>query len=475
MRHSRGQESAVRKCVTLALVLDVLLTAGALVFALLVLKSPALSLKKFAALTPGANPYALAVSVALTWLLVTCVLVLAYLGRITRGNVVTVTCGCGIAMAHLSILAEAVTFGDWKLYAEAAARVLAGAPLPGGYLYPPLWAFFLAGIQSLWGPAGPIVACFALNQLSLWAFFVLGSLFLRRCGLSLALASILLFVAMLINVPLRDNTVFVQVNLLLADFVLVAVLLAERYQVFSALSLALGTHLKIVPVLLVPVFAYFRRSVWLLAFVGFAAAVVAMALLTNDGSYYLQSIENLRGWQMPSMRSVSVDSFLASAQRYLGFNLPFQAVAVTLRALCAAWLYLLAYWSVRGRVFARAGSVVSDGVTNAALPLLFLMPAISPTVWIHHLVMLIIPAVIIFTRLGGAFRSLVFGLAYFTTFLLPAFEYYPWSYLRLGGWLALLVLMSDAIFRPAVPHWFRDLDRGVNSMLEGLARAPERS
>ena len=115
----------------------------------------------------------------------------------------------------------------------AAKAMLTGAPLPDRYIYPPFWAFLLSLIQRAFGggvagDGAAILFCFLINHLSIVAFFVLGSLFLSRCGLSRTFAALLLFAAMLANAPVVRNILYVQVNLLMIDLVLAGVLVMGR-------------------------------------------------------------------------------------------------------------------------------------------------------------------------------------------------------------------------------------------------------
>ena len=71
--------------------------------------------------------------------------------------------------------------------------------------------------------------------------------------------------------------------------------------------------------------------------------------------------------------------------------------------------------------------------------MLILMVMVSPLVWEHHPVLLALSYVAVATVLKPADWPL-FGLAYFLEFLMPTFDFYPWSYGRLISPLILLFL-----------------------------------
>jgi hypothetical protein len=106
-------------------------------------------------------------------------------------------------------------------------------------------------------------------------------------------------------------------------------------------------------------------------------------------------------------------------------------------ALAGACL-ALALVHVRRGTFA-AGTSQRAAVFNAMPALLVLMVMVSPVIWEHHPVFLALSYVAIATVLTPADWPL-FGLAYFLEFLMPTFDFYPWSYGRLVSPLILLFL-----------------------------------
>ena len=468
-----GGEAGVRRTAVRALTIYVALTVAVLVYLILLWQSPDLSLSGLTRTGPRTNPLSLGISLASMWLLATAVLILAVLRKINAGNIVLVVSGAVVALAYLVFISERFYFGDYKAYVRAAENIVAGQPFHSRYIYPPFMASVLAHIHRTLGSQVAVLACFIQNILSLWAFFILGSLLLRRSGLSLHLSSILLAVAMIANVPVLRNVKYVQTNLSYTDLILAAILVLPRSRLLSAISLAVGTHLKVVPVLLLPLFAFTKKYLWLLYYAVAGLAIVLITTLTDGGSYYLDFFHNLSGWEHAALLSASIDSFLLNANQYLGVTLPVRAISITLKVALILWLYFLARCALRKKAFFRSGDQAFDTLANGALPLLFVGPVLSPTVWVHHLVVLIIPAVLLSVRLLTRRRILLFAFGYSFTFLLPAIGCYPWSFLRLAGWLMLLILMSDCVLNPGVSPRVLDMDRGLASIIEGTPGAPE--
>lgn len=440
------------------------LTVGLLGSTMLLFGDSRLAFESFKDLGPGTNAISLLVSIILTWLLIGSLLVALSLKTINSQNVVTVVCGSAVFMLYLAIAREHVFFGDYGDYVLAAENIASGQPFHPRYLYPPGYAFLLAQIFRLFGPVVTIIACFVLNLLSLVGFFFLGSAFLKRCGLTGNLASILLFLSMIINVPVLRNVIYVQVNLLMLDLVLGAVLLAAKRNGLSSLCLALGTHLKIVPALFLPVFIKAKKWRWAIYYTIWVAAVFLLITLTDGISYFQDFAHNIGAWKPTALRSCSFYGFFVNSANYLGIpELPVSALTNVVRVTLALWIYYLSFKSIRTRSFADTGVEIRDKVVNGIIPLFFLMPVLSPTVWVHHLVILIIPTILIAGRLRSQLTILAFCFGYFFTFLFPVFDWYPWSYLRLGGWLVLLGVMSDVVISERRSVWIKQAGNIVDS------------
>ncbi len=458
-----------------ALTAFLVLTLGILVSFLVVWLSPAVSLADVYEVGPGTYEPSLIVSLALLWCLVGTVLWWLSRRAVTSDTLVLLVGAVVISLFYLTVLREHVWFGDIELYVRAAKVMSAGAEMTGRYVYPPFWAFFLSTIYRVLGggvvgDGAIILTCFVLNHLSTVGFFVLGSLFLSRCGLSRTFSSLLLLAAMLVSAPILRNMVYVQVNLLLVDLILGGVLVFRRSVLLSAMMFAVATHLKVVPVLFIPVFLYRREYRWVIYYGLFLAGIAWVTTLTGGIGYYRVFLENLTQWHPASLRSSSFYGFFKRTDMLLRAQLPFNALFNVTRVILTLWVYALSYVSIRREAFV-AGSTDSRSAAliNGLVPLMFLWPATSPTVWPYHLVVLIIPAILTLVCLRGRRRLGLWGLGYFFTFLLPVFDFYPWSYLRLVGWLALLAALSDTVLSPRTSRWVERLDRVVCERVRAVA------
>lgn len=454
------------------LVFFLVLTLGILTSFVLVSRGFPVSLGNVYEPGPGTSEASLIASLILLWCLIVTVLWWLSGRKVTKDTLLLFVGAVVISLVYLTFLREHVWFGDYRAYLDAAKAMRIGAPLPERYLYPPFWAFLLSIIQSsiggVLGDRVSVLFCFVLNHLSIVGFFVLGSLFLSRCGLSRAFSSLLLFAAMIVNVPILRNMVYVQVNLLFIDLVLASVLVLRRSVLLSALLFALATHLKVVPLLFVPVFLYRKEYRWVICYGLFCAAIAWVTTLSGGIGYYRDFAENLMQWRPAAVRSCSIYGLLKSTNRVFGSRLPADGLFNLTRAVLGLWVYALSFFSIRREVFARLPDARSAGIINGLVPAMFLMPIVAPTVWVYHLVILIIPAVLALGYMRGMRRLGLWSLGYFFTFLLPTFDFYPWSYLRLVGWLALLLALSYAVLSPRTSRWVDSLDRAVSAAVAGV-------
>jgi hypothetical protein len=102
-----------------------------------------------------------------------------------------------------------------------------------------------------------------------------------------------------------------------------------------------------------------------------------------------------------------------------------------------------------------SGSAPGSLVENMLPALSVLMVLASPLVWEHHPVFVALPFLVITKRLQTPGEWAVFGLAYAVVFLLPTFDFYPWSFGRLAGLLAILALVYRASRRGEDGELFR--------------------
>ena len=251
---------------------------------------------------------------------------------------------------------------------------------------------------------------------------------------------------MAINVPVLRTLVYGQVNLHVANLILVALLAYPRLPVWSALALALAVHLKASPVVLVLPFVAERNRRWLAAFVAWMGAVAAAIYAVHGGQPFLDFLHNARGvyaWTELCFRENSIDSFLRSTAVLVGgpFAIVDQPVVRLLaKASVLALALALAGIAIRRGVFV-SGRAPGNDVLNGWPALAVLMVLASPLVWEHHPVFVALPFLVITRWLQTPGEWACFSLAYLFVYLLPTFDFYPWSFGRLAGLLVLLALL----------------------------------
>ncbi len=416
---------------------------------------------------PITNGYALITSLGFIWFLVTTILISAKFGKINRKTVVPFICGTIISLIYITFLREHERYGDLSDYIGAVDNIINKQPFNSRYLYPPMWASILTLFYKLLGLPAAIFAIFFANQLSITAFFILATIFLTRYGLSLNFSSILVFFSMVVSVSISRNIVYSQVNLILVDMVLASLLLFKKNKFFSALFFAIGIHLKVVPIFFIPVYLKVKNWKWLTYMTICGIFIIILTSLTDGFRYYIDFINNLSGWADAPIRSSSIYGFLINTNKYMGINIPVKVLWNIIRVLSALSIYLLAFMSIKNHSFIVGKE--NDPIFSAIIPLFFMMIVISPTVWSHHLVIIIIPTILILLHIQKSSQLLIFIIGYFFAYILPVFDLYPWSYLRLLGWLLLLILTAYIIVsKKSYATWVAKLDYEINVSLDNI-------
>jgi hypothetical protein len=272
------------------------------------------------------------------------------------------------------------------------------------------------------------------------------ALALARYGFERRLAAVMALGFVAWNVPVLRTLVYGQVNLHVANLVLLALLAFPRLPAASALALALAVHFKSSPVVLALPFVLERSWRWTTAF-GFWLAAVAAAIYAAHGPQpFLDFLTNARGvyaWSDLSFRDNSIESLLRSSAALVGgpFTLLEHPVVRTLvKGVVLAVALAVAALSAWRRPFAQ-GTGPGSLVVNALPALCVLMVLASPLFWEHHPVFVALPVLVVTKRLRTPGEWAAWSFAWCAVFLLPTFDFYPWSFGRLAGLLALLALL----------------------------------
>jgi hypothetical protein len=312
-----------------------------------------------------------------------------------------------------------------------------------------------------------------LNFLSTLAFYFLLHRVLERYGFSPRLAAVVTTGFMLVNTPLLRTLVYVQVNLHVMNAVFLSLLLYRRYPFFSALFMALAVQLKTSPVVLVLAFLLERDWRWL-AWFAIGNLLLASFTFFMDGiAPFLDVVHNvtrLAAGRTAVFHDNSFDSF---------FGFPSQVFAISssqvhILVYGAKGLLAIAVLAVLWRVVRAQTFLVENGrdarLFNATPPLFILMTMAAPVVWEHHGVFLSLSFLLLLMKLDSPGGWYLFGLAYLLQFILPTFDFYPWSYGRLMAPLMCLWLIWRLSKGPAPSSHFERLNRWLDSLPE-LPRA----
>jgi hypothetical protein len=343
----------------------------------------------------------------------------------------------------LNILRERFRYGDYQYYLEAATALMNNQPLPDTYLYLPLWATILQYIVPL-GDQGMLAILWTVNIIMLGLFYILLVRVLEQYGYSNRFAVTVTVLFMLVNTPLHRSLGYVQVNLITLVLVMAGMLLFRKNDFASALMLALAVHLKTSPAALVLAFLLERNWKWI---AWFALTFILIALipvaLEGVGPYfdYLTNIGILTRIIDTNFHDTSFDSFFRFFNPFLGIGIETtRLITMTIKGLLGiATLYVMAQ-NVRSHAFVDE-KAASPILLNAIPSLFIVMTLTSPIVWDHHGIFTTLSFLLLLKCISSPAAWTWFGFAYFLEFILPSFDFFPWSFGRLIAPIIALVLM----------------------------------
>jgi hypothetical protein len=411
---------------------------------------------------PYTNLQTALASVAIAWLLAGLFLYLLRTKRLDARNALTWGGFFLVALVYLNLLRERPEYGDVEYYIDAAFKLSSGGALPNEYFYPPLWATFLAWLAPL-EENGIFLVIWFLNLLGLFAFYFLLAKTLGLYGFSPRLAALVTTGFMLANAPILRTMVYMQVNLHVLNAVFLGLLLYHRFPALSALMMAVAVHLKASPAVLVLAFLLECNWRWL-AWAAFSFLLVgAIPIFTYGLTPYFDFVRNtslLAAGHGLSFRENSFEGLLMALAAFLDLS----PALVSIGTNVARMLLFVAALLVMRRNIQRETFFSGEGTRlyNAIPSLLILMTLASPIVWVHHAVFVGLSFLLLLKRLDAPTDWTLFGFAYFFEFLLPTFDFFPWSYGRLVAPLICLWLMwklpakqSDLFEK--VNRWFEEL------------------
>ena len=405
-------------------------------------------------------------SVAILWISGGVLLLLLQSGRLNRSNALSVGGIFLVCWVYLNILSERFRYGDYTYYFDAAVKLYNNQPLPGSYFYLPLWATLIQYLAPL-GLEGFFLVLWLLNFLALLLFYILLHQALQRYGFASQLAAAVTILFMLANAPLLRTLVYVQVNLHALNLILLSLLLYPKRSFLSALCLALAVHLKSSPAVLVLAFLLEKDWRWLGWLVLSMIGVAGLTVATDGIAPFLDSLQHVQSLALSSntiFHDTSFDSFLRFAGPFFHVNeTSIRVLVYAAKGLLALATVIVMMRCVRLQAFLKSGER-GAALLNAMPALFILMTLASPIVWEHHGIFLALSFLVLLKTLERPSDWLWFALAYLLEFLLPTFDFFPWSFGRLLGPLIILWLMWKSASPPGPSPAFSK----ANTWLDGL-------
>ena len=406
----------------------------------------------------------------ISWLLIGVPLWLSQAPRFARRHAAFHVVFILIGFAYLNLVREPhkvgddpTTYGDFGAYFLAAVDMSQGQPIAQDrwrqYLYPPLLATLLAPMVPL-GMDRAAQLFHLLNYGALLLLLILLYLTLQRFRFSTELAAIALLGMLVANVPLSQTLYYRQINLHVANLVLLSILLFGTHNFGSAFALSLAIHLKVYPLVLVLPFLYGKEWRWCLWFVTAHLLIVGATSALNSPRYYVECFRQLSRLSETSLQNASVDSLLYHTLRLLQLP-PRPWGSIIAHGVRLVWAVgILTVWGqlLHRDLFEETGSW--GVVLNSYVILPVMMLAVSPSIWSHHFVFLMLPMLVWISVLREAWEFWLYGFAYAFMFLFPTYAIYPVSYVRLLALLLFSFLFYAAARRPAdaKPEWFGRLN-----------------
>jgi hypothetical protein len=402
----------------------------------------------------------------MTWLLLGALLYFLQAGSINNANVLTFSGFFLVAWVYLNSLNDHYRYGDYTYYQQAALSLVKNGHLPDTYFYPPLWATLLKPIASLEANTFLLVL-WLMNFLSLMVFFILLHLVLQRYGFSARLSALVTTLFLLVNAPLLRTLDYVQINIHVLNFIFGSLLLYPKRPFLSALLLAIAIHLKTSPAVLVLGFLLEKDWRWLTWLVLTTVLIGALTVATNGlmpFADYLHNIRILSASRDAIFHDTSFDSFLGFAGSFLHLGFPVIRILVYASkvSFAAAAVFVMAH-CVRNQAF-HISTERGASLFNAIPALFILMTLASPVVWEHHGLFLALSFLLLLKRIELPSEWLWFGFAYFLEFVLPTFDFFPWSYGRLLAPLIVLGLAWKATEKQEPSSYFMALNNWLTKL-----------
>jgi len=353
---------------------------------------------------------------------------------------------------------------DYEQYENAFRAIVQGEnPYSSErYLYPPFFAQVMASVYSvgkkllhptrvnLWLFVFYIYQCaqFFMSNLA----YQLSSRFAARIGYSDLQNKLIVTGLFLFNFPLVRTLHLNQINLYVLNATLIALLALNRFPFLSGAAVTLGGLIKLYPLSMGVPLVMMKK--WKALVGAFASGILIILLLTHFGrNLFLWKEFILFILSFPSERESSLWirnttplSLAHNLTRFTGLSesiIPPLVISITLAVL--AWIALRFYQRekiYRGLPSGPAAETYRNFGNLIDFSSLALL--VTPSAWDHHFV-IALPLALWAIALRGTDKPGWLGIAIASIFMLPPVDIFPFSYLRMFGVVALLLLTTPNI------------------------------
>lgn len=374
---------------------------------------------------------------------------------------------------------------DYGCYERAAQAVVAGENpwQQQSYLYPPLLAVALAVAYRSVAPVvppglNPWDLIFYIYQ-SAQLLLIVGAIYLccrlaRQMGFSRTNGALIVAALFVCNAPLLRTLALSQINLLVLDSYLVAMLCVESRPVLSGLAISLGAQAKLYPALLtLPWIITKRWLAALAALLGTIAWCVALAALAGGWQVWAQFLHSTGHYPRDVLghRDSSLYAMLSYCWDLTGAGHgQMNAASTFVRLGVPLAMVLLCGWIisrviVRERLFASSESPRTAAPSRAwasrsrllghSMDVIAFSLLMSPIVWSHHYV-LATPLVLWALGARGEDKLWQVVLAGVLVLGMPTFYLFPLMYHRVAGLIMLLHLTRPRVLHDPKQFWGSD-------------------
>lgn len=348
---------------------------------------------------------------------------------------------------------------DYENYENAFhAVILHKDPYKSGhYLYPPLLAQIMAYVYILGGKlvdftgVGSSLFVFYIYQCAQYFLvnlsFQLASRFASNVGLSDLHGKLIVAGLFLFNFPLIRTLHLNQINLVILLTTLIALLALNKFPALSGTAVMLGGLTKLYPLILGIPLLLMKK--WRALLGSFFSGLIFLFLLTNFGQdtmlwrQFFQFIITFPAERESSIwiRNTSILSLGRNLSRFGGL---LETAIIPLYIIGALslviWIFLRLYQREKKHKVLQSG-LASESYRDFGnlVDFISLSLLITPSAWDHHFI-LALPLTLWAIALRKKDRPGWVGVATACIFVIPPFDIFPFSYLRMFGVVALLIL-----------------------------------